>query len=369
MYLYSIEHKTASKYKVFYTFKQEDIPIIWVNCFIMSKSDNCKDGSSTKSNKNGVCDVNDKLQNMRIGAVVSVCANCGKEGAKNICAKCKQVKYCNAKCKKVHKKKHKKECEELIRRSNKHAAELHDIELFKQPPLAEECSICFLRMPTLVTGYRYMACCGKTICCGCFYAPVYDNHGNVVAENVCPYCRVPVPSLDENNVERLKLRVEAGDPIAIFNEGTCYSIGIHGYPQDHTKALELWHRASELGCNEAYNGIGKAYSNGRGIEVDKKKAHHYYELAAMGGSVMARHNLGNNEYRASNMDRAVRHYLIAVRSGHNNSLKQINGLYKNGHATKDDYTKALQLYQEYLSEIKSDQRDKAAADNEECRYY
>jgi len=65
----------------------------------------------------------------------SVCANCGKEGANNIC-KCKMVKYCNAVCKKVHKKKHKKDCEEHIRlATEKHneelriAAELHDEQL------------------------------------------------------------------------------------------------------------------------------------------------------------------------------------------------------------------------------------------------
>ena len=129
----------------------------------MSTSDsNCKDGAS-KSNNDGVCDVNDMLQNMNMGAAV-VCANCGKEGDEinNVCAKCKQVRYCNAVCKKVHKKKHKKDCEEYIRlAAEKHseelriAAEKHDEELFKQPPPKEDCPICFLRIPTLHTGYKY----------------------------------------------------------------------------------------------------------------------------------------------------------------------------------------------------------------------
>ena len=79
---------------------------------------------------------------------VSVCANCGKEGANNTCNKCKMVKYCNAACKKKHRSKHKKDCEEHIRR----ATELRDIELFKEPPLPEDCPICFLRMPLLCSG-------------------------------------------------------------------------------------------------------------------------------------------------------------------------------------------------------------------------
>jgi len=105
--------------------------------------------------------------------------------------------------------------------------------------------------------------------------------------------------------------------------------------------------------------IGQVYSNGRVrvVEVDKKKAIHYYELAAMGGNVRARYNLGANEAREDNMDRAIKHWMIGTKSGHNESLKKIQDLYSNGYATKEDYTKALQSYQTYLGEIKSSHRD------------
>jgi len=61
--------------------------------------------------------------------------------------------------------------------------------------------------------------------------------------------------------------------------------------------------------------------------------------------------------------------MIAVGDGHADSLQEIQDLFTNGQVTKEDYTKALRLYQEYLSEIKSRQRDEAAAADEECRYY
>ena len=61
--------------------------------------------------------------------------------------------------------------------------------------------------------------------------------------------------------------------------------------------------------------------------------------------------------------------MIAVRGGYADSLKNIQQLYSNGHASKEDYTKALQLYQTYLGEIKSEQRDKAAAAREDYQYY
>ena len=75
------------------------------------------------------------------------------------------------------------------------------------------------------------------------------------------------------------------------------------------------------------------------------------------------------EVVAGNIDRALNHYMIAVQSGTSLSLEKIKLLYTEGRATKDDYMKALQSYQTYLSEIKSDKRDKAAAASESYRYY
>ena len=136
---------------------------------------------------------------------------------------------------------------------------------------------------------------------------------------------------------------------------------MHGFQQDIPKTFELWHRAGELGHSRVYHSIGDIYNIGEGVELDEKKAIHYYELAAIGGDVRARDNLGNMEGHAGNHDRALRHFMIAVKDGGNASLETIRKMVTFGHATKDDYKKALESYQEYLDEIKSDQRDKAAA--------
>ena len=58
--------------------------------------------------------------------------------------------------------------------------------------------------------------------------------------------------------------------------------------------------------------------------------------------------------------------MVAAEEGDSDSLQQIRKLYTNGHATKDDYAKALRVYQAYLAEIQSTQRD---ADGADCRYY
>ena len=90
-------------------------------------------------------------------------------------------------------------------------------------------------------------------------------------------------------------RMEMNDAIAVYNLGCYYNSGMlpqHGFSQDIAKALKLYHRAGDLGYSKAYCNVGIAYHDGTGVEVDQKKAIHYYELAAMGGDVEARHNLG-----------------------------------------------------------------------------
>jgi len=249
------------------------------------------------------------------------------------------------------------------------AAKLHDEELFKQPPPEEDCLICFLRIPTLHSGSKYFACCGKIICSGCSFAPVYDNQGNIIDEKKCAFCRTPLPITDEEIVDRTMKRVEAGDAEAVYLVGNYYRDGSNGFLQDYIKALERWHRAAELGNTKAYTNIGYAYKHGQGVDVDWKKATYYYELAAMAGKAVARHNLGNNEGRAGNYNRALKHFMIAARDGYSDSLKKIQEMYSNGYATKEDYMTALRSYQAYLGEIKSLQRDKAAVAHERNRYF
>jgi TPR repeat protein len=204
---------------------------------------------------------------------------------------------------------------------------------------------------------------------GCDCAPVKDNRGKVINEKKCPFCRTPNPTSNDEYNERLQKRVEVGDAEAIFTLGIYYRNGEDGFPQNYDKALELFVRAGELGHADAYCNVGYAYENGNGVELDKKKAKNYYKLAAIMGSVNARGNLGNYEQREGNMNRALKHYMIAVEGGKDKALKEIQKLYTNGHATKDDYATALRAYQVYLVEIKSTQRDKAAAARANYRYY
>ena len=194
------------------------------------------------------------------------------------------------------------------------------------------------------------------ICRGCTYA-----HRTADNRNLCAFCRTPGDASDGEYIERLKKRVEANDAVAIYNLGCYHAHGKYGVRQNLKKANKLYLRAGELGCTEAHCRIGYAYYTGSGMEIDEEKAKYYYELAAMGGNVHARHNLGDLEKRAGNMKRAVKHWMISAGAGFDKSLGDIQQGYLNGHATKDDFEKALRTHKEANDEMKSDQRDAAAA--------
>ena len=135
-----------------------------------------------------------------------------------------------------------------------------------------------------------------------------------------------------------------------------------GLPQDFAKANELYPRAGELGCHEGYYNLGVAYKNGRGVEVDKKKAKHFYELAAINGDVDARHYLGCMEENAGNDDRAYKHYILSARAGFKPSLDKVKKGFMMGCVTKIEYANTLRAYQNMQDEMKSEDRDKAAAE-------
>ena len=235
--------------------------------------------------------------------VTPKCAACGKGGdGLKTCNGCKLVKYCNATCQKAHRPDHKKECK-------KRAAEQFDEALFKEPQ-REECDICMLPLPLLASWHTYQECCGKTVCMGCMYADRVENH-----RLLCPFCRTPDWKTQGEYIERLNKRAEGNDAAAVNVLANTYLKGSRGLPQDNEKANELWLRAGKLGDAMAYNNIGNSYYQGRGVERDLKKAKHYWELAAVGGYVAARHNLGGLERNEGNMSRAMKHWMNAAGAG------------------------------------------------------
>jgi TPR repeat protein len=109
-------------------------------------------------------------------------------------------------------------------------------------------------------------------------------------------------------------------------------------------------------CAEAYHNLGNFYAQGMGVDTDEENAKHYYELAAIGGNVLARNNLGCMEGQTGNIHRAMKHFLISARL----TLDTIKSGFRSGIVTKDEYANALRSYQKSQDEMKSEARDIAA---------
>lgn len=281
-----------------------------------------------------------------ISAESSHCAACGKVGdGLKTCIACKHAKYCNVTCQKAHRPQHKKACK-------KRAAELHDEALFKQPP-PEECPVCLLVLPH--ARYTvYQTCCGNTICNGCVCVMQRDT------DFICPFCRAPGITSEGEYIEGLRKRAALNDAEAIQDLGCKYDRGAMGFELDQLKAIELWQQAADLGSIDAHTCLAATYNEGTIVERDFKKVKYHWECAAMGGDDGSRYNLGTYEaHNKFNKDRALKHWTISARAGHDMALDQIKQGFSRGLVTKEDFEKTLRAYKNSLDEMKSEQRIQA----------
>jgi len=288
------------------------------------------------------------------------CAACGDSddggGSLKACTGCNLVKYCNRTCQVAHRPAHKKACKERL-------AELFDEKLFKQPPPNEDCPICYLRLPIDLEQSMYQSCCGKMLCYGCVHAHVVA--AAITERFKCVFCRTKATSSHEEDIERIKKRVEANDALAMVNLGTYYQLGMMGLRQDNAKALELFHESAKLENHHAHFNLSVCYQNGSIVEIDTRKATYHEQRAAMAGDVQARYNLGCEEGNASNMDRAYKHWMISANDGYDLAMNEIREGYNKGFVTKDDYEKTMCAYGNSIDEMKSNDRDRYAAKRSE----
>jgi TPR repeat protein len=231
-----------------------------------------------------------------------------------------------------------------------------DNELFKDP-LWPDCPICSLPLPPEPRGSTYLACCGTKICGGCTYDMDMKTGGQIRG---CGVCSMPPENSLEEHLERLNTRIDKyNDPLAYNFLGLYYNSGKLGLPKDISKAHALWEKGGEMGSHEALGNLAAVYDDGDGAKYDRKKARYYYELAAMKGDVVSRHNLGVLERLEGNNARAVKHWMISAAQGGEKSLETIQQEVKKGNATKDEYEKALRSYQIAVKRTKSKSREKA----------
>lgn len=187
--------------------------------------------------------------------------------------------------------------------------QINDVDLFKLHPPRDDCIICLSQLPYLSSSKIYMSCCGKVICNLCDCELRKEN------PTFCLLCKTPMPNSDQETVKRYVERMLDDDQSATCSLGCFYQSGMFGLPQSYAMSFRLYHWARKLGSAEAYCNIADFYDRGLGVKRDYEKAWHYYQLAAMGGNIVARFNLGVSEMLVGNTERALKHFVIAVRSG------------------------------------------------------
>ena len=203
-----------------------------------------------------------------------------------------------------------------------------------------------------------MECCGKPLCNGCINTHVsvhldamrkakkVINVGDPKTLARCPFCNIPTSLSKKDFIGRLRKRIDLyDDAIAMQRLGLYYIEGSNGLQKDTKKGIELYRQASERGYVSASASLGDLYFGREGIAKDMEKETYYLRLAAMGGDIVARHNLGVFEAEAHNYDLAFRHLMISAMGGCDNSLKCVRHGYTSGHVSKDDFEKALRAHQ------------------------
>ena len=279
----------------------------------------------------------------------SCCASCGIAEIDDIklteCDGCDLVKYCSDDCMENHKSEHEEACK------TREAELLRDELLFKQPESSYlgDCPICSLPLP--LDGKRSVAftCCSKVICKGCM--------GNIImtrteqARSECPFCRHVAKTMKEGDKLRMK-RVKVNDPYAMTDYGKSQlSKGFY------SRAIDYLTKAAELGSAEAHQSLAQLYHGGHGVEKDEGKEIYHLEKAAIGGHPHARHNLGAHEYYNGNIERAVKHWIIAATQGDDRSIETMVKVFKKGYVSKEDLASALRAHKAAVDATKSPQRE------------
>jgi TPR repeat protein len=204
-------------------------------------------------------------------------------------------------------------------------------------------------MPLDPTKSVIRPCCSNLICQGCVYENYKSNKNDLVKVLSCPFCREVASEQDH---KRMMKRVKANDPVALRYTGDkCYD------EVDYDTAFEYFSKAAELGDIDSHYSLGNMYYEGEGVEEDMEKAVYHYEKAAIGGNPYARHNLAIIEEWNGNIERAVKHLIIAANLGHDKAMKELWKHYSAGHITKEELETTLRTHQAAIDAMKSSDRD------------
>ena len=99
------------------------------------------------------------------------------------------------------------------------------------------------------------------------------------------------------------------------------------------------------------------YREGKGVEKDVVKGIFHLEEAAIGGLPLARYELGAIEWNDGDIERAVKHHIIAANLGLDESIKVLMGAFQKKLVSKEELASALRAHKAAVDATKSPERE------------
>ena len=104
-----------------------------------------------------------------------------------------------------------------------------------------------------------------------------------------PLAQTPEPTQDDS-IEAIRTRANAGDAEAQFNLGLMYASG-EGVPQDDVEPVAWYRQAAEQGYAKAQYNLGFMCATGRGVSRDLVEAAAWWFKAATQGLATSCHEI------------------------------------------------------------------------------
>jgi hypothetical protein len=195
--------------------------------------------------------------------------------------------------------------------------------------------------------------------------PSRETNPNVPATTAVDACdRLAASPLDTERankvagVELSKIEISAAERVC--EEAMRHSPQVARFPfqaarvamarGDHTGALQLYEKASELGSALAMYSLGLIYLDGKIVPPDYAQARSWYEKAVAVNSAFAMADLASlyetGRGGPPEIAKAFELYRRAATAGDRTSMTKLGNFYEAGNGVRQDYTEAIRWYKQ-----------------------